>query len=87
MAYLVGLFFWLATLAYSVYRWFSIKPNYGFSEFSYLIAAGIGIYGTLLAFLYFFLVFWYYEQYKFMFIALGILGMMLLLLKGTVFLS
>lgn len=87
MAYIVGLLFWLATIAYSVYRRFTVKPDYGFFQFDYFIAAAIGIYGTLLSFLYFFLVLWYYEHYKLMFIVLGILGLMLFLLKGSVFLS
>lgn len=83
MAYLVGLLFWLGVIAYSIYRWHTVSPNSFMYPFGYLWAVSIGVFGTLVTLLYFFLVLWYQEKFTYMFIVLGILTAALLYLQHT----
>ncbi|MET3291088.1 UNVERIFIED_CONTAM: type IV secretory pathway TrbD component [Brevibacillus sp. OAP136] len=76
MAYLFGLLFWMGTVAYCIYEWHSVNPNSFMPGIGYLIVLMKGILGTLASLVYFVLVFWYQEKFKYMFITLGILGLL-----------
>lgn len=80
MAYLFGLFFWIGTIAYCIYSWHSVNPYSLMPGVAYLIVLTKGILGTLTSLVYFVLVFWYKEKFKYMFITLGILGLLCIFL-------
>lgn len=87
MAYLVGLLFWIGLIVYCIYSWHTVNPHTFMPELGYLFVVTTGVLGTLVTLVYFVLVFWHYEQYKYMFITLAVLVLMITFFWGTPFLS
>lgn len=73
MAYLFGVFSWIGFLVYCIYNWNSVKPNSFMNEIAYFSVVLEGILGTIASLVYFVLVFWYKEKFKYMLITLSIL--------------